>query len=196
MIVIGLTGSIAMGKSTTAEMFRQSGIPVYDADKAVHDLYEGEAVQPIEAAFPGSTKDGVVDRSALKAAISSDPDALKKLESIVHPLVRRSEERFREEARSGGAGIIVLDIPLLLETGGDKRVDLIVTVSAPSAVQKQRVMERGTMTEEQFEAILARQMPDAEKRRRSHFVIDTGEGLEAAKRQVRAVISAARAMRG
>jgi dephospho-CoA kinase len=188
--ILGLTGSIGMGKSATAAMFRAMGVPVHDADAAVHRLYEGAAVAPVEAAFPGVTRDGAIDRPALSARVLNDADAMKRLEAIVHPLVRAEETAFIDAARRAGARLAVLDIPLLYETGGAARVDAIAVVSAPIAVQRARVLDRPGMTPERFEAILARQLPDAEKRRRAHFVIDTGRGFEAARRQVAGVVRA------
>ncbi len=189
MFVLGLTGSIAMGKTTTAKLFAEAGVPVHDADAAVHRLYEGEAVAAIEAAFPGSTKDGKVDRAALSQRILNTPGALQRLESIVHPLVRQSEERFLESAEKSGAKVVVLDIPLLFETGAEHRVDAVVVVTAPPEVQRARVLERGVLPA-QFEALLARQMPDAEKRARADFVVDTSHGIEAARAQVRDILAA------
>ena len=188
--LLGLTGSIGMGKSTTSAMFRAAGVPVHDADQAVHDLYAGAAAPQIEAAFPGTTANGVVDRARLSAAVLSRPEALAKLEAIVHPLVRAEEQAFLAKARRGGAAVAVLDIPLLLETGGEGRYDGVVVVTAPAEVQRKRVLGRPSMTEEKFAAILARQMPDAEKRRRAHFLVDTSRGLVAAERQVRSILNA------
>jgi dephospho-CoA kinase len=189
MFVIGLTGSIAMGKSTTARLFAEAGVPVHDADAAVHRLYEGEAVAAIEAAFPGTTKDGKVDRTALGRRVLGDTAALQRLEQIVHPLVRQSEQRFLREAEAAGAKVVVLDIPLLFETGGDARVDAVVVVSAPAEMQRARVLERG-VSAERFEAMLARQMPDAEKRRRADFVVDSSQGIEHARQQVNQILAA------
>lgn len=190
MIVVGLTGSVGMGKSTTAKMFADAGVPVFDSDKAVHALYEGRAVAPVEAAFPGVTKNGVIDRTALGERVVDDAAAMRRLEAIVHPLVREKREAFLAEAAVGGAGLAVLDIPLLFETGAEAEVDVVVVASAPEPVQKARVLARPGMTEARFAAILAKQTPDAEKRRRAHFVIETGNGLGDAARQVRAVIAA------
>jgi dephospho-CoA kinase len=187
-IVIGLTGSIGMGKSATAALFREAGVPVHDADAAVHALYAGEAVPLVESAFPGTVRDGAVDRAALGAMVMNDTAAMKTLEAIVHPLVRAAEERFLARARAGGHRMVVLDIPLLFETGGEGRCDAVVVVSAPAPVQKARVMARPGMTGERFAAILAKQMPDSQKRARAHVVIDTGRGFEAARRQVDDVI--------
>jgi len=181
---LGLTGSIGMGKSTTAGFFRAAGIPVYDADAAVHTIYRGAAVEPIEAAFPGTTRDGTVDRAALSARVVGDPDALKRLEAIVHPLVRAAEIRFRAACRADGRPLAVLDIPLLFETGGETRCDAVAVVSAPPEVQAARVLSRPGMSGDKFRALLDKQMPDAEKRRRAHVVIDTGRGFSSARRQV------------
>ena len=189
MFVIGLTGSIAMGKSTTARLFAEEGVPVHDADAAVHRLYEGEAAALIEAAFPGATKGGKVDRVALGQQVVGNTPALKRLEAIVHPLVRRAEEKFLKDAEAAGAKIVVLDIPLLFETGGDSRVDATVVVSAPAEMQRARVLERG-VTAERLEALLARQMPDAEKRARADFVVDSGQGIEHARAKVRQILDA------
>ena len=188
MFILGLTGSLGMGKSTTARFFAEAGVPVHDADAVVHNLYEGEAALAIEAAFPGTTVGGKVDRNKLAARVLGDAAALKQLEAIVHPLVQRAEERLLAEAKARGETIAVLDIPLLFETGGDRRVDAVVVVSAPPEVQRARVLERPGMTVEKLEAILAKQMPDAEKRARADFVVDTSQGFEAARAQVRAIL--------
>lgn len=188
--LLGLTGSIGMGKSTTSAMFRAAGVPVHDADQAVHDLYAGAAAPQIEAAFPGTTVDGMVDRTRLSAAVLGRPEALAKLEAIVHPLVRAAEQAFLAQCRSSGASVAVLDVPLLLETGGEGRCDAVVVVTAPPEVQRKRVLGRPGMTEEKFAAILARQMPDTEKRRRAHFLVDTSRGLVAAEHQVRSILNA------
>jgi dephospho-CoA kinase len=192
MKTIGLTGSIGMGKSTTAQMFAVEGIPVYDADAEVHKLYAkgGAAVAPVEAAFPGVVRDGAVDRALLSAKLMGDPAQFEKLNDIVWPLVGATRAGFFEAARAAGAPAVVLDIPLLFETGGEKNVDVTVVVSAPAALQRARVLERSDMTPEKLDAILARQMPDAEKRAKADFVIDTGQGLEAAREQVRAALKA------
>jgi dephospho-CoA kinase len=188
-LVLGLTGSIGMGKSTTAALFREAGVPVHDADATVHALYAaGPAVALVEAVFPGTTGPGGVDRAALGARVVDDPVAMRRLEAIIHPLVRQAEDAFLAEARAAGHPIVVLDIPLLFETGAQSRCDAVLVVSAPSSVQKERVLARPGMTEERFAAILARQMPDSEKRARADVVIDTGSGLEAARRQVEAVL--------
>lgn len=188
MIVLGLTGSIGMGKSTTAKMFAQAGIPVHDSDEAVHRLYRGAAAPLIEAAFPGSTTDGAVDRTKLAATVLKNPAALKQLEQIIHPLVRTDANAFLKRHEESGADIAVLDIPLLFETGGRDRVDKVVVVSAPAEVQRERVLARPGMSAEKFEAILARQVPGAEKRKLADYVVDTGMGLEPARKQVLAII--------
>lgn len=188
MIILGLTGSIGMGKSATAQMFRHCGIPVHDADAAVHDLYAGAAVAPVEQAFPGVARRGVIDRAELGKRVLNNPEALKKLESIVHPLVRTQEKAFLEKARASGASLVVLDVPLLFETGQDDRCDAIAVVSAPAEMQRARVLARDGMTEEKFQSILAKQMPDAEKRRRADFIIDTSQGFAAAEKSVQDII--------
>lgn len=190
MFILGLTGSIGMGKSTTAAMFRAEGVKVHDSDATVHELYLGPAVPAVESAFPGTVLDGRVDRARLAARVLDDPEALRRLEAIVHPLVRASREAFLAEAAQSGEKLVVVDVPLLFETGLDPIVDAVVLVSAPEAVQKERVGGRPGMTPERLSAILARQMPDAEKRKRSQFVIDTGCGFAAAERQVRSVLRA------
>ncbi len=177
-----------MGKSTTAGLFREAGVPVFDADAAVHDLYAGEAVPLVEAAFPGVTRNGAVDRTILRSRVIGHPDALKRLEALVHPLVRARRAAFLAAARARGETRVVLDIPLLFETGGDPATDLVVVVSAPETVQKARVLARPGMTEATLSAILASQVPDADKRRRADVVIDTGGGIEAARAQVRALL--------
>ena len=189
MFVIGLTGSIAMGKTTTARLFAEEGVPVHDADAVVHKLYAGEAAGLIEAAFPGSTKNGTVDRIQLGKQVTGDPTALRRLEEIVHPLVRNAERKFLRDAEIAGAPIVVLDVPLLFETGGDGRVDATVVVSAPAEMQRERVLERGVSLE-RLEALLGRQMADAEKRRRADFVVDSGQGVEHARAQVRQILAA------
>ncbi|MEP9354558.1 dephospho-CoA kinase [Xanthobacter sp. KR7-65] len=190
MWILGLTGSIGMGKSATAGLFRSLGVPVHDADATVHALYRGDAVAPVEAAFPGVARDGAIDRALLGARVLNDAAALKRLEAIVHPLVRGAEKAFLARARQDGARLAVLDIPLLFETGSEGRVDAVAVVSAPKAVQHSRVMARPGMTEEKFAAILAKQIPDADKRRRAHFVIDTGRGFPAAAHQVASIVRA------
>jgi dephospho-CoA kinase len=178
MRILGLTGSIGMGKSTTAKLFTEAGVPVYDADAAVHKIYEGEAAPAIEAAFPGTTVDGRVDRAKLSAKVVHDPAAIKQLEQIVHPMLGASRKKFLDEAERAGAPVVVMDIPLLYETGGEKRVDAVVVVSTDAASQRERILARGTMTNEALDAILARQLPDAEKRKRADFVVDTSHGLD------------------
>lgn len=197
MLVLGLTGSIGMGKSTTSAMFQAQGVPVYDSDAAVHALYAsgGAAVAPVEAAFPGVVVDGAIDRARLSAAVVGNSEALAQLEAIVHPLVGAHRIGFFERAEAEGRDIVVLDIPLLYETGGEKKVDKVVVVSAPADVQRQRVLARPDMTPEKFEAILARQTPDAEKRARADFVIDTGQGLDHARDQVRDLLTLLRTSR-
>jgi dephospho-CoA kinase len=194
MFVLGLTGSVGMGKSTAAGFFAEEGVPVHDADAAVHRLYAGEAAPLIEAAFPATTVDGAVDRTRLAQRVLGDSAALKRLEAIVHPLVQASERRFLAEAEARGEKVVLLDIPLLFETGGDERVDAVVVVSAPPEVQRARVLERPGMTAEKLDAILAQQMPDAEKRRRADFVVDTSRSFDAARAQVRAVLAAVATM--
>jgi dephospho-CoA kinase len=188
MFVIGLTGSIGMGKSTTARVFAEAGVPVHDADATVHRLYDGEAAPAIEAAFPGTTSGGKVDRVKLAARVLDDKAALRQLESIVHPLVREAETRFLAEAERNGAPVVVLDIPLLFETGGQERVDAVVTVSAPAELQRARLLERAGMTQEKLEALIANQLPDAEKRRRADFILDSSQGFEAARNQVAEIL--------
>jgi dephospho-CoA kinase len=188
MVVIGLTGSLGMGKTTTSRFFAEAGVPVYDADEAVHRLYAGEAAALIEAAFPGTTGEHGVDRARLAQAVVGDSAALARLEAIVHPLVRQEELRFLETARKAGARVAVLDIPLLFETGGDRRVDAVVVVSAPAEMQRARAFERPGMTEEKFRALIAKQMPDEEKRRRADFVVDTSQGHDYARAQVHAIL--------
>jgi dephospho-CoA kinase len=190
MFILGLTGSVGMGKSTTARFFAEEGVPVHDADAVVHRLYEGDAVAAIERAFPGTTSAGKVDRTKLAARVLGDAAALQRLEAIVHPLVHDAERRLLAQARARGEKVAVLDIPLLFETGGDSRVDAVVVVSAPPEVQRARVLARPGMTIEKLEAILAKQMPDAEKRRRANFVVDTSQGFDAARAQVRAILDA------
>ncbi len=195
MFVLGLTGSIGMGKSTASAMFRAEGITVHDADAVVHELYRGEAAPAIEAAFPGTTRpgttrDGAVDRELLGAIVLDDPAALARLEAIMHPLVAANRDAFLGEAEKNGARLVVLDVPLLFETGGERGVDAVVLVTAPEAVQKERVSRRPGMTPDRLAAILARQQPDAEKRSRAHFIIDTGGEFAATARQVRAILRA------
>lgn len=188
MFVLGLTGSLGMGKSTTAAMFADEGVPVHDADAAVHRLYEGDAVPSIAAAFPGTIQDGKVDRTELGKRVLGDDAAMRKLEQIVHPLVRTAEEHFLAEAARNGAKVAVLDIPLLFETAAQSRCDAVVVVSAPAEVQHARAFKRPGMTEQKFQAILAKQMPDADKRARADFVVDTGQGFDHARGQVREIL--------
>lgn len=184
MIVLGLTGSIGTGKSTTAAMFRDFGVPVHDADAAVHDLYRAEAVAPVAALFPDALQDGVIDRKALSAVLARSPERFGELEAVIHPLVRSRETAFLDAERRKRAPLVLLDIPLLYETGGEKRVDKVVVVTCDPQVQRERVLARPGMTEEKFQLILSRQMSDVEKRRRADFIIDTGRGLDAAREQV------------
>ncbi len=194
MIIIGLTGSIGMGKSTVAKMFAEEGAPAFDSDAAVHALYArgGAAVAPVAAAFPGVERDGAIDRAALSPLVVDNPEAMKRLEAIVHPLVRQAQADFLQRNRDAGAKAVVLDIPLLFETGVAGAFDKIVVVSAPPEVQRTRVLARPGMTPEKFESLLARQVPDAEKRARADFVIDTGGDFDATRAQVRAVLDALR----
>jgi dephospho-CoA kinase len=187
---IGLTGSIGMGKSQTAKFFAELGVPVHDSDAAVHALYEksGAAVEPLAAAFPDCVKDGAVDRQALAQKVVGDAAALAKLEAIVHPLAQAMEKDFLVQAKAQGAKMVLLDIPLLFETGAEKRLDVVVVVSAPAEIQRQRVLSRPGMSEKRFEAILARQMPDAEKRTRADYVVDTGQSLAHACAQVHQIV--------
>jgi len=194
MFVLGLTGSLGMGKSTTARFFAEEGVPVHDADAVVHRLYDGEAAAAIEAAFPGTTAAGKVDREKLAARVLGDSGALKRLEAIVHPLVQEAERRLLAEAEARGERVAVLDIPLLFETGGEERVDAVVVVSAPADVQRSRALERPGMTVDKLDAILAKQMPDGEKRRRADFVVDTSRGFAAARAEVRAILDAVATM--
>tara|TARA_R110002110_G_scaffold87054_7_gene227105 strand:- start:656 stop:1276 length:621 start_codon:yes stop_codon:yes gene_type:complete len=198
MLLIGLTGSIGMGKSETAKMFARLGVPVYDADAAVHALYAkgGAAVEPLEAAFPHVIVEGAVDRQALSRAVLGLPDEMKKLEAIVHPLVGGAQLEFLKEAKAAGHEAVLLDIPLLYETGGETRVDVVVVVSAPYHIQEQRVLARPNMDMAKFAAIHAKQVPDAEKRRRADFVIDTDKGLEHAFEAVKTVVAALKGREG
>jgi dephospho-CoA kinase len=189
MFILGLTGSVGMGKSATAKMFADEGVPVHDADAAVHALYEGEAVPLIEAAFPGTTASGKVDRGKLGERVLGHPEEIKRLERIVHPLVARVRDDFLAKAERGGAKIALLDIPLLYETGGETRCDAVVVVSAPAEVQRERVLARPGMTDAKLAAILAKQMPDSDKRARADFVVDTSRGFDAAREQVRDILA-------
>ena len=196
MFVLGLTGSIGMGKSTAARFFVEAGVPVHDADAVVHRLYDGEAAAAIETAFPGTTLSGKVDRARLAEHVLDDPAAIRRLEAIIHPLVRESEVKFLADAAARAEPVVVLDIPLLFETGGEQRVDAVVVVSAGAEAQRNRVLGRPGMTESKLESILAKQMPDAEKRRRAHFVVDSSGGLDSARAQVHGILRAVAAMPG
>ncbi|HKA72803.1 MAG TPA: dephospho-CoA kinase [Xanthobacteraceae bacterium] len=196
MFILGLTGSISMGKSTTARLFAEAGVPVHDADAAVHRLYDGEATPAIEAAFPGTTAGGKVDRQKLAARVLDDAAAIKRLEEIVHPLVRESEQRFLAASAAQAARVVVLDIPLLFETGGDARVDAVVVVSAPPEVQRARALERPGMTAAKLDAIMAKQMADSEKRARTHFVVDSSRGIDSARAQVHGILRAVASLPG
>jgi dephospho-CoA kinase len=189
MRILGLTGSIGMGKSTTAKLFTEAGVPVYDADAAVHKIYEGEAAPAIEAAFPGTTVDGRVDRAKLSAKVVHDPAAIKQLEQIVHPMLGASRKKFLDDAEASGAPVVVMDIPLLFETGGEKRVDAVVVVTTSPENQRERILARGTMTNEALDAILARQLPDAEKRKRADFVVDTSHGLDPVRERISDILA-------
>ena len=190
MRILGLTGSIGMGKSATARLFRDAGVPVHDADDVVHQLYAGEAAPLIEAAFPGTTGPQGVNRAALGQAVLGDPAALRRLEGLIHPLVARQRELFLSEQRRNGAALVVLDIPLLFETGGEALVNVIIVVSAPKSVQKARVLARPGMSSARFEAIMAQQLPDAEKRRRAHVILNTGGGIDLTRRAVQTLLRA------
>jgi dephospho-CoA kinase len=194
MIILGLTGSIGMGKSTTAKLFAEAGVPVYDADAAVHNLYEGEAAPAIEAAFPGTTVDGKVDRNKLSAQVVHDPAAIKRLEGIVHPMLGAGRQKFLREAEQAGAPVAVVDVPLLYETGGEKRVDAVVVVTTSPEIQRQRILARDNMTAEKLDAILGRQLPDPEKRKRADFVVDTSHGLDPVRARIRDILAQAAKM--
>ena len=196
MFILGLTGSIGMGKSTTARFFADAGVPVHDSDAVVHALYEGEAVAAVAAAFPGTAVDGRIDRAKLAAQLLGNPDAIKRLEAIVHPLVRAATQRFLDAQAARGARVVVLDIPLLFETGGERRVDAVVVVSAPADVQRARVLGRSGMTAERLDTLLARQMSDAEKRARAHFVVDSSRSFDSARAQVHGILRAVAALPG
>ena len=196
MFILGLTGSIGMGKSTTARFFAEAGVPVHDSDAVVHQLYAGEAAALVETAFPGTAVGGKIDRAKLAEKLVGDPDAIKRLEAIVHPLVRAATQRFLDEQTANGARVVVLDIPLLFETGGEQRVDAVVVVSAPADVQRARVLGRSGMTAERFDTLLARQMSDAEKRARAHFVVDSSRSFDSARAQVHGILRAVAALPG
>ena len=189
MLILGLTGSIGMGKSTTAKLFTEAGVPVYDADATVHRIYEGEAAPAIEAAFPGTTVNGRVDRARLSERVMHDPAAIRRLEQIVHPMLRSHHQKFLEEAEKSGAPVAVMDVPLLYETGGETRVDAVVVVTTSPEVQRERILARENMTGEKLDAILARQLPDAEKRKRADFVVDTSHGLEPVRAQITHILA-------
>ncbi|MEA2916113.1 MAG: dephospho-CoA kinase [Bradyrhizobium sp.] len=191
MIILGLTGSIGMGKSTTAKLFAEAGVPVYDADAAVHRLYEAEAAPAIEAAFPGTTVNGKVDRDRLSAQVVHDSAAIKRLEGIVHPMLGASRQKFLHDAEQSGMPVAVVDVPLLYETGGEKRVDAVVVVTTSPEIQRQRILARDNMTGEKLDAILARQLPDAEKRKRADFVVDTSHGLDPVRARIRDILAQA-----
>jgi len=193
--ILCLTGSLGMGKSKTAQFFAEAGVPVHDADAVVHALYAGEAAPAIESAFPGATVDGKVDRAKLAAMVLGDAAALARLEAIVHPLVARARDQFLVEAQASGAPVVVLDIPLLFETGGEGGCDAVVVVSAPPDMQRRRAFDRPGMTEQKFAALLAKQMPDAEKRRRADFIVDSSQSFEHARAQVRDILQAVARMR-
>lgn len=188
MLILGLTGSIGMGKSTTAKLFAEAGVPVYDADATVREIYEGQAAPAIEAAFPGTTVDGKVDRNRLSAKVVHDPAAMKLLEQIVHPMLGASRQKFLDDAERSGAPVVVVDIPLLFETGGENRVDAVLVVTASPELQRERILSRDNMTAEKLNAILARQLPDAEKRKRADFVVDTSHGLDPVRERIRDIL--------
>ena len=196
MIVVGLTGSIAMGKSTVAAMFGEFGVPTFNADDAVREFYAGHGAKSIEAAFPGVMVDGKIDRERLGARVLGDPSALGRLEGLVHPSVAKARVRFLERVAAEGRRMALVDVPLLIETGGDTDVDLVVVVSAPESVQRARAMAREGMTEAKLEAVLARQASDAEKRRRAHFVIDTRGSRESTRAVVAQFMRAGAALTG
>ena len=191
MKILGLTGSIGMGKSTTAKLFAEAGVPVYDADATVHTVYQGEAVPAIEAAFPGTTADGKVDRARLSAKVVHDPAGMQRLEQIVHPMLRAYHQKFLDEVEQSGAPVAVVDVPLLYETGGEKRVDAVVVVTTSPEVQRERILARDNMTAEKLDAILARQLPDAEKRKRADFIVDTSHGLDPVRARIRDILQEA-----
>jgi dephospho-CoA kinase len=188
MRVLGLTGSIGMGKSTTAKLFAEAGVPVYDADATVHKVYESEAAPAIEAAFPGATVDGKVDRSRLSAQVVNDPAAIRRLEQIVHPMLGAYHRKFLDDAERSGVPVAVVDVPLLFETGGEARVDAVVVVTTDPDTQRRRILARNDMTSAKLDALLARQMPDAEKRRRADFVVDTSHGLDSVRARIQEIL--------
>jgi len=190
MIILGLTGSIGMGKSTTARLFAEAGVPVYDADATVHQIYAGEAAAAVEAAFPGTTVDGKVDRAKLSARVVHDQAAMRKLEQIVHPMLVAHRERFLEEAKRADAPVVVMDVPLLFETGGEQAVDAVVVVTTSAENQRERIRARGTMGDDALDAILKRQLPDAEKRKRADYVVDTSHGLDPVRERIRDILAA------
>jgi dephospho-CoA kinase len=190
MLVLGLTGSIGMGKSTTSKLFEEAGVPVYDADASVHKLYEGEAVPFIEAAFPGTTAGGKVDRAKLSERVVHDPAAMKQLEQIVHPMLSAGRQKFFADAEEARTPVVVVDVPLLFETGGEKRVDAVVVVTTSPELQRERVLARGTMDAAKLDSIIARQVPDAEKRKRADFVVDTSHGLDPVRAQIKDILAA------
>ena len=189
MLLLGLTGSIGMGKSTTAKLFAEAGVPVYDADATVHQVYEGEAAAAMEAAFPGSTQNGKVDRQKLSAMVVNNPDAMTRLEKIVHPMLRSHQLKFLADAEKSGAPVAVLDIPLLFETGGENRVDAIVVVTTSPEIQRARILARENMTPDKLDAILARQLPDAEKQKRADFIVDTSSGLDPVRARLKDILA-------
>jgi dephospho-CoA kinase len=191
MIILGLTGSIGMGKSTTAKLFAEAGVPVYDADAAVHRLYEGEAAAAIEATFPGTTVEGKVDRARLSSRVVHDPAAMKRLEGIVHPMLGASRQRFLDDAERSGAPVAVVDVPLLYETGGEKRVDAVVVVTTTPEIQRERILGRENMSNEKLDALLARQLPDRDKRARADFIVDTSHGLDPVRARIRDILDQA-----
>ena len=191
VIILGLTGSIGMGKSTTAKLFAEAGVPVYDADAAVHKIYEGEAAPAVEAAFPGTTVGGKVDRNKLSARVVHDPLAIRQLEAIVHPMLGASRQKFLVDAERSGAPVAVVDVPLLYETGGEKRVDAVVVVTTTPEIQRERILARDNMTLEKLDAILARQLSDAVKRKRADFVVDTSDGLDPVRARIRDILEQA-----
>jgi len=197
LLRVGLTGSIGMGKSETAKMFGRLGVPVYDADAAVHRLYDkgGRAVEPLEAAFPGVVRDGQVDRALLSKRVTGNPEATRQVQEIVYPLMAGERQRFLDDAKASGADIVVFDIPLLFETGGHAAMDAVVVCSAPSHVQRERVLARPGMTEEKFDYLLSRQTPDEEKRAKAHFVVVTDKGLDHAFEQVKMIVAELRERR-